>query len=65
MLLLDFISSQFFGKRDNQIKKDDISRLVTAINGVIDTFKKVVDEIENNHPRHAIKIPVRVDDTFN
>ena len=65
MLLLDFISSQFFGKRDDQVKKEDLIKLVASINGVIDTFKKVADEIENSRSRHPVKIPIMVDDTFN
>ena len=65
MLLLDFISTQFFGSRTNKIKKDDIIKLVKAINSVIDTFKKLADDIEDGRNKQVVKIPLRADDTFN
>lgn len=65
MLLLDFIATQFFGSRDNKIKKDEIIKLVKAINSVIDTFKKLADDIEEGRARQVVKIPLRADDTFN
>lgn len=65
MLLLDFISTQFFGSRPNRIKKDDVIKLVQAINSVIDTFKKLADDIESGRNKQVVKIPLRADDTFN
>ena len=65
MLLLDFIVTQFFDSRDDKIKKEDVVNLVTSINGVIDTFKKVADGLESNRNRSISKIPMKVDDTFN
>ena len=65
MLLLDFIVTQFFDSREDKIKKGDVVNLVTSINGVIDTFKKVADGLESNRGRSIAKIPMKVDDTFN
>jgi hypothetical protein len=65
MLLLDFISTQFFGSRPSKVKKDDVVKLVKAINSVIDTFKKLADDIESGRTKQVAKIPLRADDTFN
>ena len=65
MLLLDFIITQFFDNRQDKVKKEDVVNLVTSINGVIDTFKKVADGLESNRSRPISKIPMKVDDTFN
>jgi hypothetical protein len=65
MLLLDFIATQFFDSRSSKVKREDVVRLVKSINGVLDTFKRVADELESNRTRPIAKIPLKVDDTFN
>lgn len=65
MLLLDFIISQMFKSRNTQVKKDDVVRLVSSINGVIDVFKQVSNNIEESRNRQVMRIPVKTDDTFN
>ena len=67
MLLPDFIASSMFKPRNDKVSKQDVTKLVAAIEGIIDTFKKVIDQIEDSQKVEArvMKINFRTDDTFN
>lgn len=65
MLLLDFIITQMFNNRHSKVKKEDVVSLVKSINGVIEVFKQVSDNIEESRNRYAVKVLSSPDDTFN
>ena len=56
-----------FKPRNDKVSKQDVTKLVAAIEGIIDTFKKVIDQIEDSQKVEArvMKINFRTDDTFN
>ena len=67
MLLPDFIASSMFKSRNDRVSKQEVTRLVDAIEGIIDTFKKVIEQIESSQKpeTRVMKINFRTDDTFN
>ncbi len=65
MLLLDFIVTQFFERRPGNVKREDIIKLTNAINGVVETFKKVADDLDRHKLTHVVRVPHKADDTFN
>jgi len=67
MLLPDFVISSIFKTRKDKSSNEDLAKLVTVIETVLEAFNKIIAQLENEQKSETrlVKVNFRTDDTFN